>query len=71
MMKLENLNFSPNRAPDGFSLKRVEQRDVGIIENAWPYRDAGSHGLLEDMVRWNCQSGLYNEEGQLIAWALR
>lgn len=52
-------------------MKHIDQTDVRLIEKLWPHRHSGSLQLLGDVVRWNCQIGLYNENGQLIAWALR
>ncbi|XP_055598405.1 uncharacterized protein LOC129747982 [Uranotaenia lowii] len=60
-----------NTIPEGFTLKQLGPEDSTKADAVWPYRHQGSLFLLQRLAAWNINTGLYKNNGDLIAWCYR
>ncbi|XP_055597620.1 uncharacterized protein LOC129747426 [Uranotaenia lowii] len=60
-----------NTIPDGFTLKELGQEDAIKADAVWPNKHRGSLFFLQRLAAWNVNTGLYDENGELIAWSFR
>lgn len=54
-----------------FEIKPLSLEDVSKINSFWPHTDRGNAKLVANMMVKNIHLGLYNENGELVAWCLR
>lgn len=59
------------RAPEGITLKPVEQSDVHIADEVWPHRAEGTLQFLHQLAEFNPSVGAYNSDGRMVAWVFR
>ncbi|XP_043065384.1 uncharacterized protein LOC122320870 [Drosophila ficusphila] len=58
--------------PEGYYLDKVRQEHADLINNLWSARHPGSLKLVEMLITYNTNVGLYEKEsGLLCAWCLR
>lgn len=64
-------NFNIFRAPEGFELKPLTTDLIKKINKAWPGRFANSEKFIEEAIKYNPSMGLYDKDGELVAWNMR
>ncbi|XP_075154032.1 uncharacterized protein LOC142227389 [Haematobia irritans] len=59
--------------PKGFYVKPLSSStDANVIDDLWPNRHDGSLFLIQRLIDWNTNMGVYKEEtNELVAWCLR
>ncbi|KMY90780.1 uncharacterized protein Dsimw501_GD24132 [Drosophila simulans] len=60
------------QCPDGYYLDKVRLEHADLINNLWSARHPGSLKLIQMLITYNTNVGLYEKEsGSLCAWCLR
>jgi hypothetical protein len=57
--------------PEGFELKSLRKEHVKKINDAWISKFKNSEKFLEDLIEFNPSMGLYDSDGELLAWNMR
>lgn len=66
--KARNLTATP---PPDFTLKPMVVDDAATADAVWPNRHQGSLFFLRRLISWNPNVGVYNSDGDLVAWCFR
>lgn len=70
MPKEESAKLTVN-LPDGLRLSCLSPEDAAKADAVWPNRHTGSLFFLKRLAAWNPNVGLYNTQGELVAWCFR
>lgn len=59
------------RIPEGFTIGNLTEDDAAVADAVWPYKHVGSLFLLKRLAKLNANAGIFNHDGQLVAWCFR
>uniref|UniRef100_A0A182YN60 GCN5-related N-acetyltransferase Rv2170-like domain-containing protein n=1 Tax=Anopheles stephensi TaxID=30069 RepID=A0A182YN60_ANOST len=72
--KEQALTLHSSTIPKGFTLSRLQLKDLDTIYAQWPLRNhisyEAGYGLLKRLILLNENVGLFNETGVLVSWCL-
>lgn len=57
--------------PEGMTLGPLNESHAVIADSIWPNRHIGSTFFMKRMAKWNVNIGLFDKDGNLVAWCLR
>ena len=56
--------------PNGFELRSLSKIDAIKMNSVWPHAHESSQQFLELLIEVNPSVGLYNDNGELVAWSV-
>lgn len=56
--------------PDGFYHDSLKEKDVEVLNPVWAQRYSESGEFLKTVITMNPSTGLYKNDGELIAWVI-
>lgn len=67
----ESAKLAIPELPAGYRLGELTADDAAKADSVWPNRHTGSLFFLQRLAAWNPNVGLYNADGELVAWCFR
>lgn len=60
--------YKRSRIPKGFYSAPLKEEDAVVMNSVWAQRHIGSIDFLKTAIRMNPSTGIYKDDGELIAW---
>lgn len=67
----EELRETRLSLPSGTHLTSLSENNVEKINAAWPHRYEGSEKFISYSINFHMSAGLFDDDGELLAWSLR
>ena len=61
---------SSSKIPKGYYHAPLTEKDVEVMNSIWAQRHIGSIDFLKTVVTMNPCTGIYKDDGELIAWSI-
>lgn len=69
-MQIKSFHVDRKLVPEGFYVDSLKEGDVNLMNQLWAQKYDGSEQFLKTAIRMNPSTGIYKNDGELVAWGI-